>query len=116
MAEHAVFFDPSRKRWSRIKRFGTLFGLVSAVIVSVFLFSVFTATPLPPNFPLSTAVRRSFRRSLVLPRHGTKLQQFLLGRERKRLIDDIDTQQKHFAAQAALPPMKAGNIVAAFYA
>lgn len=116
MSEHAVFFDPSRKRWSHIKRFGTVFGLVSAVIVSVFLFSVFIATPLLPNFQLATVVRRSFRRSLRLPRRGTKLQQFLLAKDRKRLLDDIDTKQRDFAARAALPPMKAGNIVAAFYA
>src|ERR1051326_9012654 len=116
MSEHAVFFDPSRKRWSLIKRFGTLFGLGSAVIVSVFLFSVFIATPLLPNFQLATAVKRSFRRSLRLPRHGTKLQQFRLAKDRKRLLDGIDQQQKTFAARAALPPIKAGNIVAAFYA
>jgi poly-beta-1,6 N-acetyl-D-glucosamine synthase len=116
MSEHAVFFDPSRKRWSRIKRLGTLLGLVSAVIVTVFLFSVFIATPLLPNFQLATAVKRSLRRSLRLPRHGTKLQQFLLAKDRKRLLDDIDQKQKSFAARAALPPMKAGNIVAAFYA
>jgi poly-beta-1,6 N-acetyl-D-glucosamine synthase len=116
MSEHAVFFDPSRKRWSRIKRFGTLFGLVSAVIVSVFLFSVFIATPLLPNFQLATAVKRSFRRSMHIPRHATKLQQFLLAKDRRHLLDDIGGQQRDFAKRAALPPMKAGNIVAAFYA
>jgi cellulose synthase/poly-beta-1,6-N-acetylglucosamine synthase-like glycosyltransferase/spore germination protein YaaH/peptidoglycan/xylan/chitin deacetylase (PgdA/CDA1 family) len=116
MSERAVFFDPSRRRWSRIKRFGTLFGLVSAVIISVFLFSVFIATPLLPNFSLVKAVRRSLRRSLVLPPRGPKVQQFLLGKARKRLLDDTAQDQKAFAARAALPPIKAGNIVAAFYA
>src|ERR1043166_573948 len=115
MSEHAVFFDPSRKRWSRIKRLGTLLGLVSAVIVSVFLFSVFIATPLLPNFQLATAVKRSLRRSLRLPRHGTKLQQFLLAKDRKRLLDAIDQKQKSFAALPALPPIKAGNTAAPFY-
>ncbi|HEY2829282.1 MAG TPA: glycosyltransferase [Thermoanaerobaculia bacterium] len=86
------------------------------MIVSVFLFSVFIATPLLPNFQLAAVVKRSLRRSLRLPRHGTKLQQFLLAKDRKRLLDGIDQKQKSFAARAALPPMKAGNIVAAFYA
>ena len=97
MSEHAVFFDPSRKRWSRIKPVGTLFGLVSAVIVSVFLFSVFIATPLLPNFQLATVVRRSFRRSLRLPRHSTKMQQFLLAKDRQHLLDDTARQQKELA-------------------
>ena len=77
---------------------------------------MFIATPLLPNFQLATAVKRSFRRSLRLPRHNTKLQQFLLAKDRTRLLSEIGTQQRDFSARAALPPMKAGNIVAGFYA
>ncbi len=121
MSDRAVFFDPSRRRWWWIKRLGTLLGLFAVVTVSVWLISLFTVPFLPPlagitGPSLSTTIRRSLRRSIHLPRHQTRLEQFLLKRDRQRLLSQIAQQQNVQRARAARPPIEGGNIVAAFYA
>ncbi len=116
MPDKAVFFDPSRRRWWWIKRIGTLFGLFAVIAVSVWLVSLFTAPLLPGVKGITEPIRRSLRRSIHLPRHQTRLQQFLLRREREKLLSQIAREQKLRRARAALPPIQGGNIVAAFYA
>jgi peptidoglycan-N-acetylglucosamine deacetylase len=121
MSDRAVFFDPSRRRWWWIKRLGTLVGLFAVITVSVWLLSLFTV-PFLPTLPgitgpsLTTAIRRSLRRSIHLPRHETRLEQFLLKRDRQRLLSQISHEQQIQHARAARPPIQGGNIVAAFYA
>lgn len=116
MSDHAVFFDPSRKRWGWIKRIGTVFGLLCVITVSAWLVSLFTV-PLLPGMPgITTAVKRSIRRSIALPRHQARLQQFIQKGERERLLRAIARENAVHRARAALPPIKAGRIVAAFYA
>jgi len=121
MSDRAVFFDPSRRRWWWIKRLGTLVGLFAVVTVSVWLLSLFTV-PFLPTLPgitgpsLTTAIRRSLRRSIHLPRHQTRLEQFLLKRDRQRLLSQISHEQQIQHTRAARPPIQGGNIVAAFYA
>jgi cellulose synthase/poly-beta-1,6-N-acetylglucosamine synthase-like glycosyltransferase/spore germination protein YaaH/peptidoglycan/xylan/chitin deacetylase (PgdA/CDA1 family) len=116
MSETAVFFDPSRRRWWWIKRLGTLLGLFAVVAVSVWLVSLFTVPLLPGVRGITLEIKRSVRRSLRFPRHQTQLQQFLAKRERQKLLLEISQKQKIRRAQAALPPVKGGGIVAAFYA
>ncbi len=116
VSDTAVFFDPSHRRWWWIKRLGTLAGLFAVLTVSVWLVSLFTV-PLLPGVPgITVAIRRSLRKSIHLPRHQTRLQQFLLRRERLKLLTEIANEQKVRRARAALPPIQGGNIVAAFYA
>jgi hypothetical protein len=47
MSDHAVFFDPSRRRWWWIKRIGTLFGLAAVVTLSIWMISLVTLPFLP---------------------------------------------------------------------
>jgi cellulose synthase/poly-beta-1,6-N-acetylglucosamine synthase-like glycosyltransferase/spore germination protein YaaH/peptidoglycan/xylan/chitin deacetylase (PgdA/CDA1 family) len=121
MSDRAVFFDPSRRRWWWVKRVGTLFGLFAVVTVSIWLLSLFTV-PFLPTLPgitgpsISNVLRRSLRRSIHLPRHQTRLEQFLLKRDRQRLLSQISHEQQVQHARAARPPIQGGNIVAAFYA
>jgi cellulose synthase/poly-beta-1,6-N-acetylglucosamine synthase-like glycosyltransferase/spore germination protein YaaH/peptidoglycan/xylan/chitin deacetylase (PgdA/CDA1 family) len=115
MSDHAVFFDPSRKRWSWIKRLGTAVGLASAVIMSLFLISVAT-TPFLPTVKVGRALRRSIRQALRVPLHSTKLLGHNLANARKKLLDEIAGENRVREKGKALPPMKAQNIVAAFYA
>src|SRR5258708_6257307 len=116
MSDHAVFFDPSHKRWWWIKRIGTVMGLMSVIVVSTWLVSLFTV-PLLPGVPgITFASRRSLRRSINFPRHQTQLSQFLLKKSRENLLKAIAQEQKVIRARAALPPIKGGPIVAAFSA
>src|SRR5258708_8217785 len=116
MSDHAVFFDPSHKRWWWIKRIGTVMGLMSVIVVSTWLVSLFTV-PLLPGVPgITLAIKRSLRRSINFPRHQTQLQQFLLKKSRERLLQAIAPDQQVVRARAALPPIRGGPIVAAFYA
>lgn len=116
MADHAVFFDPSRRRWSWIKRIGTLLGLFSVVIASVFWISV-TVTPFLPGMPgITSAIKRSLKKSIRLPRHNSLLDQHRLNKAREQLLNQIVSDQRVKAAHAALPPVNAPAIVAAFYA
>jgi peptidoglycan-N-acetylglucosamine deacetylase len=116
VSDAAVFFDPSRKRWGWIKRISTILGLLCVVVVSLFLISL-TSTPFLPKMPGITAdIQRTLRRAVRLPRHTTKMQQFLARRERERLLNEIARDNKQRRAKAAQPPIKGGPIVAAFYA
>jgi peptidoglycan-N-acetylglucosamine deacetylase len=116
MSDHAVFFDPSHKRWWWIKRIGTVMGLMSVIVVSTWLVSLFTV-PLLPGIPgITLAIKRSLRHSINFPRHQSQLQQFILKRSRERLLKAIVQEQQTGRARAALPPIKGGPIVAAFYA
>ncbi len=112
MSDHAVFFDPSHKRWWWIKRIGTVMGLMSVIVVSTWLVSLFTV-PLLPGVPgITLAIKRSLRRSINFPRHQTQLSQFLLKKSRENLLKAIAQEQKVVRARAALPPIRGGPIVA----
>ena len=115
MSDKAIFFDPSRKRWSWIKRISTVFGLISVVVVSLFLLSVFTA-PALPGFPGITEARKTLRRSVHLPRRATQLLRFREKRARDRLFAEIDRDTAVQRAKAARPLVGGNDIVAAFYA
>jgi cellulose synthase/poly-beta-1,6-N-acetylglucosamine synthase-like glycosyltransferase/spore germination protein YaaH/peptidoglycan/xylan/chitin deacetylase (PgdA/CDA1 family) len=118
MSEHAVFFDPSRKRWSWVKRISTVLGLLSVVVVSAFLVSV-VSTPLLPEMPgITSEIKRSLRRSTHFPRHDTRLRQFILRRSREKLLAAIAQEQAQKARQARAirPAAQSEGIVAAFYA
>lgn len=116
MYDHAVFFDPSRRRWWWIKRIATVAGLFAVVVTSIFMISVI-ATPFLPEMPgITSAIQRTFRRSVRLPRHNTQLQQFILKKTRDKLLSAIASDQAVRRARAAQPPVNAPMIVAAFYA
>lgn len=117
MSDRAIFFDPSRKRWSWIKRISTVFGLISVVIVSVFLVSVFSVVTLPGFEGITTELKRSVRRSVHITPRQTRLQQFLLRRSRGRLLTEIAHEQKAQQVRLVKPVVKPqSGIVAAFYA
>ncbi|MGZ8829387.1 MAG: glycosyltransferase [Thermoanaerobaculia bacterium] len=116
MSDYAIFFDPSRKRWSWIKRISTILGLLSVIVVSVFLLSSFSA-PLLPDMPgITSVLKRTLRTSIHLPRRQTKLQQYLAKRARERLLTEMARENKAKAIQKARTAVKGPNIVAAFYA
>src|ERR1043166_2821307 len=82
MTDYAVFFDPSRKRWSWIKRISTVLGLLSVVIVSTFLVSIFVTTPFLPTLKgITRDLQRSFKPFRAL-RHQQKKSEFLLRKDR----------------------------------
>jgi cellulose synthase/poly-beta-1,6-N-acetylglucosamine synthase-like glycosyltransferase/spore germination protein YaaH/peptidoglycan/xylan/chitin deacetylase (PgdA/CDA1 family) len=116
MSEYAVFFDPSRKRWWWIKRISTVLGLLSVIIVSVFLLSIFIAPVLPDMPGITSAMRRTLRAALHVPRRQTKLTQFLAKRDRDRLIASVAREKKAKSIRKAQTAVKGPNIVAAFYA
>ena len=116
MSDHAVFFDPSRRRWWWIKRISTILGLLSVVVFSLFLLSVLT-TPFLPDMPgLTSEIKRTLRHAVRLPRHQTRMQQYIAIRARDRLLAQIGKEQAIRRKKSALPPVKGGSIVAAFYA
>jgi cellulose synthase/poly-beta-1,6-N-acetylglucosamine synthase-like glycosyltransferase/spore germination protein YaaH len=116
MSDRAIFFDPTRRRWSWVKRLGTLLGLVAAVTVSVWLVSLF-AVPILPGFDgITKPIVRGMRPMLHLPRHHQKMLKFVAEREQKKLLATIAQDRKPKQARAALPPIQSANIVAAFYA
>src|SRR3954470_13989719 len=82
MPDHAVFFDPSRRRWWWIKRIGTLLGLLAVVTVSFWLVSLFTV-PLLPGF---RGITEDIRRGLRVPAHRQARAQFLQKSARERLL------------------------------
>src|SRR5258707_7651766 len=105
MSDHAVFFDPSHKRWWWIKRIGTVMGLMSFIVVSTGLVSLFTV-PLLPGVPgITLAIKRSLRHSINFPRHQSQMQQFILKRSRERLLNSVSQEQQVQRARAALPPV-----------
>jgi len=116
MTDYAVFFDPSRKRWSWIKRISTVLGLLSVVIVSTFLVSIFVTTPFLPTLKgITRDLQRSFKPFRAL-RHQQKKSEFLLRKDRNALLADYQKAIAIKRKKAALGPMKTANIVAAFYA
>ncbi|HEX9162839.1 MAG TPA: glycosyltransferase [Thermoanaerobaculia bacterium] len=115
MSEYAVFFDPSRKRWSWIKRISTVLGLLSVIVVSVFLLSIFSA-PLLPDMPGITSVIRRVVKTAHLPRRQTRLSQYLAKRARDRFFAELAREKKLKSLQKARTANKGPNIVAAFYA
>ena len=116
MSDHAVFFDPSRRRWWWIKRISTILGLLSVVVFSLFLLSVLT-TPFLPDMPgLTSEIKRTLRHAVRLPRHQSRLQQYIAVRARNKLLAQIAAEQAVRRKKTALPPVKGGSIVAAFYA
>ncbi len=116
MSDRAIFFDPTRRRWSWVKRLGTLLGLVAAVTVSVWLVSLFAAPVLPGFNGITIPILRPLRRRLHLTHHQAKLKQYLADVERKKLLSSIAQDRKQGLARAAKGPIRTGNIVAAFYA
>src|SRR5437762_3790364 len=117
MTDYAVFFDPSRKRWSWIKRISTVLGLLSVIIVSAFLVSVFITTPLLPGIAgITLKVKHSLRPLVHFTRHGLKADQFRLAQTRRQLRREVAKEDREFRAKAARPLIKSPHIVAAFYA
>lgn len=114
MSDRAIFYDPSRRRWWWIKRVGTLAGLVSAVLVSVFLFSVFIAAPMLPGLQLTKAIKRTIGRTL--PPRSAKKQQYILRKTLAKLREEMERDAKAQRKRAPAPPPVSGPIVAAFYA
>jgi cellulose synthase/poly-beta-1,6-N-acetylglucosamine synthase-like glycosyltransferase/spore germination protein YaaH/peptidoglycan/xylan/chitin deacetylase (PgdA/CDA1 family) len=116
MHDHAVFFDPSHRRWWWIKRIGTLLGLLSVLIVSVWLVSLFTV-PLLPGF---RGITEAIKRGLRIPAHKQARAQYLQKLDRERLLASINKDNKNRLAREAkgpVPTIQTGNsIVAAFYA
>src|SRR5512140_1297912 len=117
MTDRAIFFDPSRRRWSWVKRISTFLGLISVVVVSIFLVSILTVVTLPGFEGITTELRSSVRRSVRIATHQTRLQQFLLRKSRGKLLGEIAREQNSQRARSVLPPVKPkAGIVAAFYA
>jgi len=117
VSDRAIFFDPSRKRWWWIKRISTILGLLSVVVVSLFLISL-SSTPFLPDMPgLTSELKRTLRRAVRLPRRMSRLQQYEQRKYRDKLFAQIRKDQQ--AAQdkaAAQVPVPDNGIVAAFYA
>src|SRR4051794_1561404 len=120
MSDRAVFFDPTHRRWWWVKRLGTLLGLFAVVTISAWLVSLFTAPLLPGMRGITIPIVRSLRRSVRFPRHQTRAQQFLLKRDRTKLLAAIANDKRRRLAQQAkgpISPAQTGSgIVAAFYA
>ena len=115
VSDRAVFFDPTSRRWPWIKRISAVLGMLSVMIVGLFLASLIS-TPLLPGMPGITSALRHIRRAAHVPPHQTRLQQFLLKRTRERLLGEIGRDQQRKRLRAAQPPIQAEGIVAAFYA
>lgn len=116
MSDHAVFFDPTRRRLWWVKRIGTLIGLFAGITISVWLVSLFTIPLLPGIEGITAPIKRSIKRSMHLQRHQTALQRYLLRRDRERLLRELARMQSVQRARAAKPPIKVPGVVAAFYA
>jgi cellulose synthase/poly-beta-1,6-N-acetylglucosamine synthase-like glycosyltransferase/spore germination protein YaaH/peptidoglycan/xylan/chitin deacetylase (PgdA/CDA1 family) len=116
MSDVAIFFDPSRRRWWWIKRVGTLFGLFAVVTISVWLVSLLTLPFLPDIPGITVPIRRNLKRAINLPRHSARLTQFAAKRYQAKLLTQINNDNRAYLAKASKPPIKANNIVAAFYA
>src|SRR5947208_1406707 len=120
MSDRAVFFDPTRRRWWWVKHLGTLLGLFAVVTVSAWLVSLFTAPLLPGMRGITVPIVRSLRHSVHFPRHQSRAQQFLLKRDRDKLLAAIRKDRRRRLAQQAkgpISPVATGSgIVAAFYA
>lgn len=116
MSEYAVFFDPSRKRWWWIKRIGTVISLLAVVIVSIFLISLATAPLLPGMLGITIPIKRAVRNAVRLPHRQAQVGQYLLKKDRDRLLKSYKREKSIQAAKASLPLVNGPGIVAAFYA
>jgi len=65
---------------------------------------------------ITSALVRAARRSVHFPRHQTEKRQFLLRKDRGKLLAAIAKDQKVKAVKASRPPVAAPSIIAAFYA
>jgi cellulose synthase/poly-beta-1,6-N-acetylglucosamine synthase-like glycosyltransferase/spore germination protein YaaH len=65
---------------------------------------------------LTSELKRTLRRAVRLPRHQSRLQQFIALRARDKLLGQLANEQQIRSKKAALPPVTGGGIVAAFYA
>ncbi len=117
MSDRAIFFDPSRKRWGWIKRISTILGLLSVVVVSLFLISL-SSTPFLPDMPgLTSELKRTLHRAVRLPRHMSRLQQYKQRKDRDKLFAQINKDRQAAGEKvAAQAPVPDNGIVAAFYA
>src|SRR5258706_3615532 len=116
MSDRAIFFDPTRRRWSWFKRFGTLAGLAAAVAMSVWLVSFLVAPDLPGFDGIARPIGRKARAMIPLPSHQERLKQYRLEKTRKQLLTALAQDHRQRLARAARPPIQTSNIVAAFYA
>src|SRR6185436_1346769 len=102
------------------KRIGTIVGLAVVVAVSLTLVSLETQALLPGIEGITMPLKRQIRRSLHLPRHSSAKLQFLLKKDRARLLDAIARDNKRKRPlpppPAAAAPAQSSGIVAAFYA
>jgi cellulose synthase/poly-beta-1,6-N-acetylglucosamine synthase-like glycosyltransferase/spore germination protein YaaH/peptidoglycan/xylan/chitin deacetylase (PgdA/CDA1 family) len=116
MSDRAVFFDPTHRRWWWVKRVGTLMGLVSVLIVTAWLLSLFAVPMLPGFHGITEAIKRGLR----VPAHRQARSQYLLKRDRDRLLAGISRDKKARIAREAKGPVhpieNGKSIVAAFYA
>ncbi|MEA2235945.1 MAG: peptidoglycan-N-acetylglucosamine deacetylase [Thermoanaerobaculia bacterium] len=116
MHDHAVFFDPSHRRWWWIKRIGTLLGLLAVLTVSFWLVSLFTVPLLPGFRGITEAIKRGIR----IPAHRQARDQYLQKSDREHLLALVRRDRKRQLAREASGPLKAIEsgkpIVAAFYA
>src|SRR5258706_1469511 len=102
MHDSAVFFDPSHRRWWWVKRIGTLLGLVSVLIVSAWLVSLFTVPLLKPFPGITEAIRRSLR----VPPHRQARAQYILQRDRERLLASHSKASKSRRGPEAKSPLR----------
>ncbi|MEO8033500.1 MAG: glycosyltransferase [Acidobacteriota bacterium] len=112
---HAIFFDPSRRRWGWIKRIVTILGLFSVILTSVFCISLVVTPVLPGMEGITMAIKRTLKK-IHLPRRSALVQQHLLEETKKMLRKEHDRQELLKKARQALPLVKSKGIVAAFYA
>src|SRR5207248_7794607 len=111
--------DPTHRRWWWVKRVVTLLGLCVVAAISAWLISLFTVPLLPGFQGITIPIERSIRRSLHFPRHQTRQQQFLLKKDRDRLLAAIAKDKKRhreLQGKAPISPAAVSGIVAAFYA
>src|SRR3954453_17127740 len=105
MSDRAVFFDATHRRWWWVKRLGTMLGLFDVVTISAWLVSLFTAPLLPGMRGITIPIVRSLRRSVRFPRHRTRAQQFLLKRDRDKLLAAIAKDKLRRLTQQAKGPI-----------
>lgn len=114
-----IFHDPTgrRRRWTMRVALGS--GAVFLAIVVVFLLSLIAVPVLPPTLGLSVPMRRALRPHLPEPvKTEKRMERFLLGQVRRRLLETIARDQAHLKLTLAREkPAATGAppIVAAFY-